>query len=166
MQHVPRRVHLHPAESIRPRYTIEYDVPVEPSPSGNERGEADPHMQGDPRLLRQYLDGSEFPHDLQNAVEGGPDVGVAAEEQLVERSEGGAGVGLSGRSEGSPAARARPERTISDGRSRTHDHILSQARRLVPQSDRDNNVIGTSGRCPRRPDERSDDEGAEGRTPP
>jgi hypothetical protein len=117
MQHIPRRVHLHAAESIRPHYAIEYDVPVEPSPSRNESGEADPHMQGDPRLLRKYLDGSEFSHDLQNAVESEPDLGVATVEQLVERSEGAASVGLSGRGEGPSAARAPPEWTISDGRS-------------------------------------------------
>src|SRR5436853_374006 len=104
MQHIARGVHLHSTESIGGHYAIEDDVPVEPSPARNERGKAHPHMKGDPRVLGKYLDGSEFSHDLQYPVEGGPDVRVATEEQLVERSKGGASVGLAGRGEGPPAA--------------------------------------------------------------
>src|SRR5215472_3826910 len=83
-------------------------MPVQPVAAWHEGGKAHPRVQGDAGLLRQLLDGHEFPYRFQNPLEGVPHTRHRPGEMPLEIAERAACVDLVPVRERAPALLASP----------------------------------------------------------
>src|SRR5690242_7918780 len=117
VEHVARAEDLDPPEARARELAGQHDVAVEPAATWLECGEAHPHLERDPRALREHRQRAHPTGGIEHRVEALPNLRRAPLEEPVEVAERPAGVGLVAVREGPPAGRARPH-------GRHHSQIL------------------------------------------